>query len=91
MPMDLTFGIGQTVHDGEPFFTVQIQGKKSSRLVYLSDLKEYHKVDKELVSLLLKERIAPFGEGDTACVNTDRKSTRLNSSHSSVSRMPSSA
>ena len=30
-------------------------------------------------------------KGVTAAANADRKSTRLNSSHSSVSRMPSSA
>ena len=32
-----------------------------------------------------------FGEENTDLKDTDRKSTRLNSSHSSVSRMPSSA
>ena len=36
-----------------------------------------------------------FKQGENACfllqLHTDRKSTRLNSSHSSVSRMPSSA
>ena len=42
-----------------------------------------------------KETIILFNEGeDTASIytyNADRKSTRLNSSHSSQSRMPSSA
>ena len=37
--------------------------------------------------------IGPNGAGKTTCFNllTDRKSTRLNSSHSGESRMPSSA
>ena len=35
--------------------------------------------------------IGPNGAGKTTLLNVDRKSTRLNSSHSSPSRMPSSA
>ena len=35
--------------------------------------------------------VAKLGSGNSAALNRDRKSTRLNSSHSSVSRMPSSA
>ena len=44
----------------------------------------------------IEVRIPPYaaiqcGEGPAHTRGTDRKSTRLNSSHSSVSRMPSSA
>ena len=35
--------------------------------------------------------IAMAQNGGIGCIHKDRKSTRLNSSHSSVSRMPSSA
>ena len=35
--------------------------------------------------------IGPNGSGKTTVLNLDRKSTRLNSSHAIVTRMPSSA
>ena len=41
--------------------------------------------------LLHITRLAPFTERRADALSGDRKSTRLNSSHSSVSRMPSSA
>ena len=45
-----------------------------------------------LCSLKLYQSLLPFNSvSDNILAVTDRKSTRLNSSHSSVSRMPSSA
>ena len=42
-------------------------------------------------SYLLKEVLRSFGGYDREAATVDRKSTRLNSSHGKLSRMPSSA
>ena len=47
--------------------------------------------DASAVEAMVAEALATFGKIDVLVNNADRKSTRLNSSHSSVSRMPSSA
>ena len=47
-------------------------------------------LDFQAVNILL-EKFRGVGEHDLPEVVTDRKSTRLNSSHSQQSRMPSSA
>ena len=56
-------------------------GKSVTRLREASDKTEKHKLDKEIYRDATIQRFE----------FTDRKSTRLNSSHSQQSRMPSSA
>ena len=62
----------------------------------------YSYVPRELVTFVLvtlfslliglsQRRISLKREGETTLFGTDRKSTRLNSSHPTTSRMPSSA
>ena len=67
----------------------------SSRLVLLSVVEAEPggaMADPADVSRLLEQARDTFERAGVACeVIEDRKSTRLNSSHSSVSRMPSSA
>ena len=47
--------------------------------------------DAEAISRLIKERITPLPQFILKPLQEDRKSTRLNSSHTRPSRMPSSA
>ena len=57
-------------------------------LHHLVDLKLRPLIEKELIDRTFNNRV---GKGTSGCVVQDRKSTRLNSSHSAKSRMPSSA
>ena len=51
-----------------------------------------HEIDRRMTIVRLGEGVDATGRfSDAALIRTDRKSTRLNSSHSQQSRMPSSA
>ena len=56
-----------------------------------SNLAKTKRNEDELARLLIDAALKLQGQGVRAILGGDRKSTRLNSSHSSVSRMPSSA
>jgi superfamily II DNA or RNA helicase len=71
MPMDLSFTIDQEFYAGELFFIVLITEKGSRKIVYLSDLRDFKKVEPELVVLLLKERVSS-DRSDTANVSKVR-------------------
>ena len=50
------------------------------------------KLPDEIKRLMIEHPIAqPSGVGNTSSISEDRKSTRLNSNHTDISRMPSSA
>ena len=59
---------------------------KTTHLKYLQEEIRYKKVEDQLACKTLQEEIRKFEEK-----LRDRKSTRLNSSHGGISRMPSSA
>ena len=62
-----------------------------------TDLTETRKIQAKLLEILLyfqqfcEEHDLGFVLAGGTCLGADRKSTRLNSSHTTVSRMPSSA
>ena len=66
------------------------RGKKYQEAVKSFDKAAQYDVA-EAISLVKKNATAKFDETIELHIRTDRKSTRLNSSHSDRSRMPSSA
>ena len=64
-------------------FDLQIVSGKGSYL--------YDECGKEYIDMGAGIAVNTFGMADEGWVEADRKSTRLNSSHKSLSRMPSSA
>ena len=73
----------------KPRMEIDVIGKKMD-IALLIDCKHWKNMSKSALDEIVKkqiERVKHF----VSIENIDRKSTRLNSSHSSVSRMPSSA
>ena len=74
-----------------------IQDRAASILPTLVDIRRQIHQNPELsfqeheTAALVEKELQSLGLKTHRLANTDRKSTRLNSSHSSVSRMPSSA
>ena len=66
------------------------RGKKYQDAVKAFDKKEQYDVA-DAISIVKKNATAKFDETIELHLRTDRKSTRLNSSHEWISRMPSSA
>ena len=64
-----------------------------NKTVISAEIDIYKKIDLfgEVLEKINKEYVDEFNQSESMESAIDRKSTRLNSSHSSVSRMPSSA
>lgn len=61
MAIDLSFSITQENRNGEVFFIINVTEKGSSRIVYLSDLKQFAREEKDLAALLIEERSVECG------------------------------
>ena len=69
----------------------QLQGSHAKQIEDLKKIREEEKKQYEENEKKYKERIAEIEEEYKRAKEEDRKSTRLNSSHEWISRMPSSA
>ena len=74
--------------DGRRITIAEAAGKKGTLVVFICNHCPYVKAIRERLVETCRE-LASYGIGSVASL--DRKSTRLNSSHSAKSRMPSSA
>ena len=61
MAIDLSFSIDQENRNGEVFFIIHLSEKNSSRILYLSDLKQFAKEEKDIASILIEERTIECG------------------------------
>ena len=71
--------------------TLNLVKAKTQHIEYLKDDLRYAQVEEQLACKSIQDEIRKFEEKLKQEVCSDRKSTRLNSSHESTSRMPSSA
>ena len=74
----------------QKLFSTNTIVRKTKDGVKVIDTDEYQSMTTNLVDRFVKLRMSGYS-GAGLAESSDRKSTRLNSSHSSVSRMPSSA
>ena len=85
-------------HDGSPFtaddvlFSFERSGKAPSKMtIYVTGVKEIKKIDDFTIDVISDGPNPIMLNNFNSFFIVDRKSTRLNSSHSQQSRMPSSA
>ena len=81
-----TFNMAAQTYSGSPSDYIRTLANAENAIIYCTNSSEVY-----YASFLNGFLVSPCTIGRTASSTQDRKSTRLNSSHSSVSRMPSSA